>query len=162
MEGPTETCHKIKGSNVVVASSSSVYDDTGSYLPTNAIDNLVIYEGSNGLFRSDNEQHAWLQISFNSTTMTIESLTIITRLDCCADKFKNIGVYVGNDPAVKGNVSRNKKCAFYKGPAPFSGAMLKLECQMPTSGRYLVIQRIDQTSEPITTNEISLCGFEGL
>ncbi len=83
------------------------------------------------------------------------------RYDCCADyRFLDVGIYVGNEPAVYGELSRNRKCTFYEGP-PQNAEILELECDSPISGQYLILQITNWSNEVMMVNDVSVCGWEG-
>ncbi len=144
----------------MVASASSV-KDPGSYEAANTLDNVIIYNLNEGFYHSKHEENPWLQLDFNHTPMTVVSLSIMMRFDCCFDWFNRIGIYVGNEPAVQGQISRNQVCAYYEGP-PRTKAVIGLECENPISGQYLVIQRVQLYESKLMINEVEVCGFEGV
>ena len=155
------TCNPIDKS-LMVASASSVYDpDSGSYEAAHAIDNVIIYNLNEGFYRSKHEENPWLKLHFNHSLMTVVSVSIMMRFDCCSDWFKRTSIYVGNEPVVQGQMSRNQKCAYYEGP-PRTKAVIGLECEKPISGQYLVIQRVQLHGSQLMINEVEVCGFEGV
>ncbi len=153
-----QQCYEIKNW-IAIATASSVYWSEEDYGANLAIDGLI-YEEWWGFFHSDHDIYAWLQLDF-STPVTIESLSVVMRYDCCADyRFKNIGVYVGNEPAIYGVVSRNQKCMYYEGPAQ-NGATVEMVCNAPVTGQFLVIQIVEWNYEALMVNEVTVCGYEG-
>ncbi len=93
--------------------------------------------------------------------MTVETVTIVMRYDCCVSyRFYDIGIYVGNFQETKEILSRNQKCTFYAGPAQ-NRETLELSCDAPTIGRYLTVQKAYRTANIMIVNEIIVCGFEG-
>ncbi len=153
-----QLCHEIK-SLISVAEGSSVDSNIVDYGAHLAIDDLVS-EQDVGFFKSNGDFYAWLLLDF-STTMTIEALSVVMRYDCCADQFNDVGIYVGNEPATYGQLSRNQKCTFYEGPAQ-NGEIVELTCDVPVSGKNVIIQKVDWSYERIMVNEVSVCGYEGI
>ncbi len=139
------------GSSVLMSS----YDDWGA---GHAIDGLIS-DHSVGIFHSEHDKYAWLQLDF-STPVTVKLLSIVMRYDCYADWFNDVGIYVGNKPAIYGQVSRNGKCTYYEGPAQ-NGETVELACDAPVSGQYLIVQKVDWSYEPMMVNDLSVCGYEG-
>ncbi len=152
-----QQCHEIKD-RITEATGSSSNGDV-SYVPDFAIDGLIS-ETWLDFFHSLHDLHAWFQVEF-SNVMTINNLFVVMRYNCCSDfRFKDVAVYVGNEPARPEKVSRNQKCTFYEGP-PSNGETLDLVCDAPTSGRYLIIQITNFEREPMMVNELYVCGYEG-
>ncbi len=142
-----------------MATGSSVYlDRIDDWDAGHAIDGLIS-EQSIGFFCTKHDLYAWLQLEF-STTLTVEHLSIVMRSDCCAERFSNVGIYVGNQPATYGKVSRNQRCTYYEGPAQL-GETVELGCDTPVSGQYVIIQIVHLYSEHMQVNEVSVCGYEG-
>jgi hypothetical protein len=49
--------------------------------------------------------------------MVVKGVTNINRINCFGDKFKNVAIHVGNQPAVIGGLVTNPECAIFEGPS---------------------------------------------
>ncbi len=134
-----------------------VHADQTDYTPDLAIDGYISNTW-HGYYHSWDELYAWFQLEFD-TAVTVKSASIIQRMDCCSDlNFKDVAVTVGDNPAVKYQLSTNELCAFYPGP-PTLGQNVVFDCAQPITGRYLIVQITNANEGPIYINEITVCGY---
>ncbi len=162
----TKECQNIEMRSI--ASSSSVWENRAGegpnpydYGPQFAVDGIITSKWY-AYFHSDWEVHTWLQLDFGSTNMmTVNNLSIALGGDWGGGFFKNVGVFIGNQESQVDKISRNEKCAFYAGPGE-TFAIVELQCEKPTTGRYLVVQLTGSSPEPLMLNEVTVCGHEGI
>ena len=143
----------------IVATGSSVWlnklYDCGPHLTVDGQISSTWWD----FYHSGFDKYAWLQLDFG-TLLTVESLSVVMRSDSCYDRdcFENVGIFVGDEPANYGQLSHNPQCALFKGPSS-AGATVKLTCQEPLLGQYLIIQIIGEGHTHMMVNEVHVCGY---
>ncbi len=145
--------------HLAIATASSVQANAiENWGPQFALDGVISFNDWD-FFHSHTEPYTWLQLDFTKI-VTVESLSVVMRYDCCVDdRFRSVGVYVGNQPTVVYYLSKNEQCVYFEGPAQ-NGETIDLSCEAPTSGRYLTVQLTEQNF--LMVNEIYVCGYKGI
>jgi hypothetical protein len=118
-----------------------------------AIDGLVP-SGSSNFFHSDLEDHPWFQLDLIGATV-VKGVTITNRKNCCGDRFQNVSINVGDEPAVPGDLVTNPKCAIFEGPSA-TGRIERIMCTEPLVGRYLQVQLRGSSPSILQINEIKV------
>jgi hypothetical protein len=136
--------------------SSSVYS-TGAvnYGPIFAIDGLVsagYTDGYTKQFISVLTVQPWFQMEF-SEARVVNGITFTNRKDCCGERFQNVGIHVGDQPAVVGALVTNPECVIFVGPSA-TGSVDQITCTQPLTGRYLQVQLKDPNPQHLQINEI--------
>jgi hypothetical protein len=121
--------------------------------PNYAHDGLVI-DSEAKQYISQHEIQPWFQLQFVEA-MIVKGVTITNRIDCCGEKFKNVAIHVGNQPAVVGALVANPECAFFEGSSA-TGRIEKIMCKKPMMGRYLQVQMRDTYNQYLQINEIDV------
>jgi hypothetical protein len=135
--------------------SSSVYS-TGAvnYGPIFAIDGLV-HDGTTGdakQFISVLTVQPWFQMEFVEARV-VNGITFTNRKDCCGGRFQNVGIHVGDQPAMVGALVTNPECVIFVGPSA-TGSVDQITCTQPLTGQYLQIQLRDPNPQHLQINEI--------
>ncbi len=137
-----------------VATSSGIWSDdqTGTFLPHYIFDGN--YELSSMYHSASGEVLPWLQVEFDEPE-TVEALFLTSRPDCCMEQVNNVKITVGNMPAVVGQPSPNAhECAHFEGGIGL-GETAEITCDDPIPGKYLVLQKMEDTLFSI--NELQIC-----
>jgi hypothetical protein len=138
----------------VIATASSVHKNkVERWGPMYAIDGLVP-SGSSNFFHSDLEDHPWFQLDLIGATV-VKGVTITNRKNCCGDRFQNVSINVGDEPAVPGDLVTNPKCAIFEGPSA-TGRIERIMCTEPLVGRYLQVQLRGSSPSILQINEIEV------
>ncbi len=162
----TKECQNIEMRSI--ASASSVWENIAGYGP-NPFDygpqftiDGIITSNWYAWFHSGWDLYAWLQLDFGPTNMiTVNNLSLALRPHWGGELFKNVGIFIGNKESQMAKMSRNEKCAFYAGPGE-TNAIVELQCEKPTTGRYLVVQLTGFSPGHLMLNEVTVCGHEGI
>ena len=75
-----------------------------------------------------------------SSHVYVVKVMVANRADCCGERFENVGIHVGNDPAVVNVLTENPICSIFAGPST-TGAMEEINCNGPRSGKFIIVQR---------------------
>jgi hypothetical protein len=75
------------------------------------------------------------------------------RYDGTGERFQNVGIHVGDEPAVIGGLVTNPECAIFVGPSA-TGNIEQITCTQPLTGLYLQIQLRDPNPQYLQINEI--------
>jgi hypothetical protein len=108
--------------------------------------------GSSKIYHSALEIQPWFQIKFEESKAVL-GVTYINRKDSSGERFQNVAVRVGDDPAVTGAVFTNDICAIFAGPSA-TGNTEEIMCTEPMVGRYLQVQMEDTYDQYLHINEI--------
>jgi hypothetical protein len=135
----------------VEATASSVYSEYNH--PSTAIDGQLV-RGWEYLYHSLEEVNTWLQLEFVESII-VTGVVVTVRADCCAERFQNVAIYVGDETAVIGALSTNPECARFEGMSSF-GAIEKIICTESLVGLYLQVQMYDSHAQYLHINEIEV------
>jgi hypothetical protein len=129
-----------------------MFNNVKKYGPKFAIDNIVVSEAAN-IYRSVKEVLPWFQLEFVKA-MDVRLVSITMR----KVRGSNVGIYVGNQPAVIGANVTNPVCAISKS---YSIDQFKnvenITCKEPLVGRYLQVQLMRFTKDQfLQINEIEV------
>ena len=105
-----------------------------------AIDGIYSEKGQ-FLFRSSRQDYPWLQWHLGSI-MLVWRVRIRNRVDCCGDELAQITIRVGVDLGNMPDI-----CGRFDGPGE-ENQQYDIKCQGPTppSGKFIVIQRMEEAS----------------
>jgi hypothetical protein len=138
----------------VVASASSIYlGNPAIWGPNYAIDGLVL-SGGTLIYHSDEEVLPWFQLDFVEP-IVVTGAIITNRCDSSGERFKNVAIYVGDQPAVIGALSTNPECAKFVGPSDNCN-IDKMICTEPLVGHTLQVQIWDDSNSYLQINEIEV------
>jgi hypothetical protein len=129
-----------------------------NYRPNYAIDGLVA-SGSKRFYQSKKEVQPWFQLEFVKE-MVVLGVIFTNRKDCCGERFKNVVVHVGDQPAKAGALLNNPECTIFVGPSA-TGRIEHIYCTKPLMGRYLQVQLRDDSASHLHINEIEVIYSEG-
>jgi hypothetical protein len=85
----------------------------------------------------------------------VKGVTYINRKDANGERFQNVAIHVGDQPAVLGALVTNPECAIFEGPSD-TGSIEQIMCTEPLLGRYLQIQMTDPSAQILQINEIEV------
>jgi hypothetical protein len=141
----------------VLATASSVYTgNVENYGPHNAIDGLVSdgTDGDTKIYHSAHEVQPWFQMEFVEATV-VKGVTFTNRRDGNGERFQNVAIHVGDQPAVLGALVTNPECAIFEGPSA-TGSIEQIYCKEPLVGRFLQVQMRDPSAQILQINEIAV------
>jgi hypothetical protein len=131
---------------LATATASSVYvSDVGNYGPHYAIDGLVS-DGTDGvgkIYISEYQVSPWFQMKFVEATV-VKGVKFTNRKDVRGERFQNVAIHVGDQPAVIGALVTNPECAFFVGPSA-TGRVELIMCTDPLEGLYLQVQMLSSS-----------------
>jgi hypothetical protein len=86
----------------------------------------------------------------------VKGVSITNRKDGKGNRLRNVGVHVGDQPAVMiGKLLTNPKCAIFLGPSD-TGRVEVIMCTQPMVGRYLQVQMRESSRTVLFINEIEV------
>jgi hypothetical protein len=128
----------------VLATASSVYNNNvDNYGPQYAIDGLISEGttiGDTKIYHSEHEVQPWFQIKFVKAT-EVKGVTFTNRKDGSGERFQNVAIHVGDQPAVIGG----RRCPFFE-----KSFFEKFEKQ------YSIFQKISKNFEKNSTTQFLL------
>ena len=134
----------------VIASASS--ESSGTWREEHLIDgnvNTVAHAALDAL-------NPFFQIDFGSKVLVTRA-EVVNRVDCCAERFKNAIVTVGNVPGIRGQLSANPQCG-PKRDGPYSlGQTAEFICERPLVGRFVTLQ-LNGAVESLNIGEMRVFG----
>jgi hypothetical protein len=152
-----KTCVSLSRNQEIFATASSFHQNHlgGSiiYGPNYAIDGLVAF-GNSKFYHSTFEVHPWLQLEFVEPKVVL-GVIFTNRKDNVGERFKNVAVHVGDQPAKAGALITNPTCAIFVGPSA-TGRIEYIQCTNPLRGRYLQVQMRDSSASYLQINEIKV------
>ena len=136
----------------IVTASSSLHD-------LQLVIDKMVAGSADQSFLSEAEIHPWIQLEFPRVVNVIR-VVITQRLEGDIAHFANVGIFVGNAPAVPGELySTAHTCNTYEGPSEF-GKIDVIQCvndvDEPMIGKYLVVQRLDLSTQSLSFGEIAV------
>jgi hypothetical protein len=110
--------------------------------------------GRLGFYHSKAEVQPWLQLEFVEPKVVV-GVIFTNRKDNSGERFKNVAVHVGDQPAKAGALVTNPTCAIFVGPSA-TGRIEYIYCTKPLRGRYLQVQMRDSSASYLQINEIQV------
>ncbi len=92
--------------------------------------------------------------------MAITGVIFVVRIDCCQYLFSDIDITVGNQEAIKGELSSNQHCGSVT-TAPTFGDIVYVPCIPITLGKYVVVQKTTGQEGGLGINEMLVYGCKG-
>jgi hypothetical protein len=111
------------------------------------------------IFHSALEVQPWFQLEFVEA-MHVTVIIFTNRMDSKGERFKNIAIHVGDQPAVIGALIANPECAFFVGPSA-TGNIEHIMCTEPLTGRYVQLQMRDPSEQYLQIDEIEVYNMHG-
>jgi hypothetical protein len=87
--------------------------------------------------------------------MHVTGITFTNSMDSNGERFQNVAIHVGDQPAVIGALVANPECAFFVGPSA-TGNIQQIMCTEPLVGRYLQLQMRDPFEQVLQISEIDV------
>ena len=133
----------------VSATVSSIY---GGYPAKNCID------GGSSFCHTLKEKAPWLALDFGAD-VTVETVVIRNRIDCCGDRFRNAEVRVADQPPDSGEnmFTGGQLLGVFKGPGKKGEVVSLTSSTGGLRGRFVIVQ-IDhsQGAENLNLNEVTV------
>jgi hypothetical protein len=85
----------------------------------------------------------------------VKGVTFTNRKDGNGERFQNVAIHVGDQPAVLGALVTNPECAIFEGPSA-TGSIEQIFCNKPLVGRFLQVQMRDPSAQILQINEIAV------
>jgi hypothetical protein len=150
---PTISINTVLYFAVLATGSSIRQGKVEKWGPKYAIDGLVASQGTK-LYHSHKEIQPWFQLEFVKAAV-VKGVTFTNRISSHGDRFQNVGIYVGDQPAVIGGLVTNPECAIFEGPSA-DGSIEHIMCRKPLVGRYLQVQLREPSPSILQINEIEV------
>ena len=94
-----------------------------------------------------------LQIEFKRPQF-VRKIHYINRKDCCLFRLSNVGFFIGNEPAVKGQLTKNTPCQVL---GKVRHREVTITCNNLVRGKYVVLQNTDsKTKDPLQVNNSNI------
>ena len=86
------------------------------------------------------EPAPWIGIDYG-TTVTVQTVEIFNRRDCCAERTRNVDVFISDELPTSSNqtFSGNTLLGHFDGPAT-NGQLITIQGKVMPSGRYVIVQ----------------------
>ena len=98
------------------------------------------------LFHTKTENYPWLELSMTEDHYV--GVEIVTRSDCCPDRFRNIEVRAGMRAVAGGfkgkKITSNTRVGGYKGPATKTAQKVIIKFDRRVRASHLTIQRMEK------------------
>ncbi len=100
-----------KGTEIAQTGTASMPSSWSGHAPEDALD-----RNENTICHNDRGAiHPWFQLDFGSQK-TISQIELKNRANCCGDRFRNVGFFVTDTPAVADQLPTGPQCGTYAGP----------------------------------------------
>ena len=108
-------------------------------------------------FLSGGRVYPWLQLEIECS-FEVERLVVNNRPDCCGEWFTNVGIHVGDQTAVAGQLvdsQINPLCATFEGPSVTAG-QYSIPCTQLLIGKYVILQIKAEGVTHLQVNEVTV------
>ncbi len=118
------------------------------------MDSFVGARSTDFNFYTEKESNPWFQLKF-ANAVDVRSVIIVQRVDNDGDKFANVSLRLGDNPASVGELSTNPEIGFFPGPSQ-TGRIDIVPCDTSVKGNYFVMQKLTTSgsSERLMFSEV--------